>query len=98
MYNDLRSLAGEVCPIGCIGHSVVELVARVHVDLEIWADRGLDAGIQARLHIHTHIFVFVGGAQLLVQLAVVWRIDSFDVLSVHSGRSGACTHGCFTSV
>ena len=61
-YDDLRFLASKVGPIGCTGHSIVELVARVHVDLEIWADRGLNAGVQTRLHIHSHVFVFVGRA------------------------------------
>ena len=80
MRGYLHSLAGQVLPIGGIGHTVVHLVARVHVQLEVWTHRCLDVPIEPLLDLLTDILVIVSGSELLVELAVRWVIDALDML------------------
>ena len=67
---NLHSLSGQVLPIGGVGHSVVHLVTRVHVKLEIWTHRRLDVPIESLLNLLTDILVIVSGTELLVKLVV----------------------------
>ena len=83
----LHSLSGQVLPIGGVGHSVVHLVTRVHVKLEIWTHRRLDVPIESLLNLLTDILVIVSGTELLVKLVVRWVIKALDV--VGRGRLGS---------
>ena len=74
-------------PIGGVGHSVVHLIARVHVKLEIWTHRRLDVTIEPPLNLLTDILVIVSGTELLVELVVRWVIKALDV--VGRGRLGS---------
>ena len=75
-------------PIGGVGHSVVHLIARVHVKLEIWTHRRLDVTIEPPLNLLTDILVIVSGSELLVELAVGWVVEALDVV----GRGGLGRH------
>ena len=84
---NLHSLSSQVLPIGGIGHSVVHLVTRVHVQLEVWTHRRLDVPIESLLNLLTDILVIVSGTELLVKLVVSWVIKALDV--VGRGRLGS---------
>ena len=76
----LHSLTGQVLPIGGVGHSVVHLVTRVHVKLEVWTHRCLDVPIEPLLNLLTDILVIVSGTELLVKLVVRWVIKALDMV------------------
>ena len=61
-------------PIGCVGHTVVHLIAWVHVKLEVRTHRRLDVVIEPLLDLLTHILVIVSSTELLVKLVVSWVI------------------------
>ena len=90
---DLRFLPGELRPVRRHTHPVVELVARVDVQLEVRRDCLLDVTVQTLLHHRPNIFVIVLRSKLLVQFVVVLLLES---VGTDSGRS--CRILCFTSL
>ena len=74
-------------PVRGVRHAVVELIAWVHVELEGGAQWRLNVRVQALLHLHSHVFVVVLRAQLLVELIVLLRgIETLNILC------GCCWH------
>ena len=87
----LHSLTSQVLPIGGVGHSVVHLVARIHVQLKVGTHRRLNIAVEPLLDLLTDILVIVSSSELLVELAVGWVIEALDV--VGRGRLGRHRHG-----
>ena len=84
----LHSLTGQVLPIGGVGHSVVHLVARIHVQLKVGTHWRLNVSVEPLLDLLTDILVIVSGSELLVELAVGWVVEALDVV----GRGGLGRH------
>ena len=76
--------------VGGVGHAIIELVTRVHVQLEVGAHRCLDVRVKTLLQLHSHILIVIACAELLVKLFVLLgSIDSFN----RHGCSGSSTLG-----
>ena len=68
----------QVDSIGRDVHSIVHLIARGHIDLEVGAHGRLDRAIQALLDLLAHLLVVVACAELLVKFVVCRGINTFD--------------------
>ena len=76
--------------VGGVGHAIIELVSRVHVQLERWAHRCLNVRVKTLLQLLSHILIVIASAELLVKLFVLLGgIDSFN----GHGCSGSSTLG-----
>ena len=71
--------------VGGVGHTIVHLVARVHIKLEVGAHWRLNCAIQSLLNLLSHVLIVIASAELFVKLFVLlWGIDS---LNWHGGCS-----------
>ena len=80
----LRLDALEVRSDGSVSHTVVELVARVHIKLEVRAHWGLNAGVETTLQQRSHVLAARVRAELLVELVVLWGREGLFLWSGHA--------------
>ena len=68
--------------VGGISHTVVQLVARVQIKLEVGAHWRLNCGVQSLLKLLSHVLIVIACAKLLVKLFVLlWSIKTLHWLS-----------------
>ena len=67
-------------------HSVVQLIARSYIELEVWAHGRFNSAVQSLLDLLADLLVIVASSQLLVKLVVGGRIEAF----YHRLLSGGC--------
>ena len=75
----------QVHTVGCHVHSIIHLIARSHIDLEVGAHGRFNRAIQALLDLCAHLLVVVASAELLVKFIVCRGIDAFN------GDHGCCS-------